>query len=274
MEYLCKEDEEIVLEVLNHLNLEYKSHQYFNDGAVSRVILLNDEYIIKQNNNIEAELEFFKYNHIDSFQKLVYVGDDNKYVVYTFLKGRPMKGVTNPEYALEKIIEITSLYQSYDKQGYGYFLDKVNTWEDFLLKEIESCSNVRKEYIKDWDLLIRCVKRLNDFPFIKKVIHGDFGTHNFIEKDGKFFGVIDPDTVIGDALYDTLFAIVSNTAILKIVNLEKLYTLIDDAPEKIYCMLMIVLVSRISRCLKYHPQDLNEYMNFYSSLVSNNSFNI
>ena len=90
--------------------------------------------------------------------------------------------------------------------------------------------------------------------------------HNFIQKEGKLVGVIDPQTVLGDSLYDILFAIVSNVDILQSVTLEDIYNLIEEDNEKIYAMLVIVLYSRISRCLKYHKQDINVYMDFYNNL--------
>lgn len=112
-----------------------------------------------------------------------------------------------------------------------------------------------------------CINKLDKYSFTKKVLHGDFGTHNFIQRDGLLVGVIDPQTVLGDALYDTLFAIVSNVDILQTITLENLYSLIKEEKEKIYCMLVVVLYSRISRCLKYHKEDIDIYMRFYNSLI-------
>ena len=108
---------------------------------------------------------------------------------------------------------------------------------------------------------------LEKYPFEKKLLHGDFGTHNFIQDNGKLVGVIDPMPVIGDYLYDLLFAIVSNVNILSSVTLEDLYTLVNEPSEKIKAMLTIVLYCRISRCLKYHPDDLDTYMNFWNNLI-------
>lgn len=262
-------DKEMVAKVMDFLQIPYEKHKYFNDGAVSRVILLNDKYLIKQNNNIDAELEFFKYNDIDMFQKIIYVDPDHRYVAYEFLEGKPMMDVTDPKDVINKVLEITSLYNTYDKEGYGYYLERVSTWEEFLKSETEHSSRNTKEYIKDLTFIYECIEKLCKYPFVKKVIHGDLGTHNFIEKDGKFVGVIDPDTIIGDSLYDILFAIVSNVDILNTVTLDDLYALIKEEKEKIYCMLVVVLFSRISRCLKYHKEDIDIYMNFYNYLLEN-----
>ena len=73
--------------------------------------------------------------------------------------------------------------------------------------------------------------------------------------------------VICDSLYDLLFAVVSNVDILSSVSLEDLYNLVDEPQEKIKAMLTIVLYCRISRCLKYHPKDIDVYMDFWNRLT-------
>lgn len=257
----------IINEVLNILNDKYISHKYFNDGTVSKVILLNNKYLIKQNKNLEAEIEFFKYNKLNMFQKVLYIHPDLEYVVYSFLDGEIMYDVDDPKDALNKIIDITSKYSLSDKEGYGYYLEKVDKWTDFLKSEIEDSEKHLTDYIKDNTFVYDCLNKLKEYSFAKKVIHGDFGTHNFIKRNGKMVGVIDPDTVLGDALYDTLFAIVSNVDILQTITYEDLCSLINEDKNKIYCMLVIVLYSRIARCLKYHKEDIDIYMNYYNDLI-------
>lgn len=268
------EDEIIVNEVLSVLNVKYEKHKYFNDGAVSRVILLNDKYLIKQNKNLLSEIEFFKHNNIDMFQKLLYVEPNNTYLVYSFVEGKPMNDVSDPLDTINKVLKVTSSYTTYNKEGYGYFLQLVDSWDSFLRSEIEHSSRNTKDYISNPSLVNKCLDSLKKYKFTKKVIHGDFGTHNFIEKDGKLVGFIDPDTVIGDPLYDTLFAIVSNVDILQTITLESLYDLINEEKEKIYSMLVITLFSRISRCLKYHKEDIDIYMNYYNYLKGDKEYGI
>lgn len=122
-------DKQIVDEVLSILKLKYEKHKYFNDGVSSRVILLNDKYLIKQNTPLalEAEEEFFKYNKLELFQKIIYVDSMYRYVVYDFIKGSTMDRVSNPTDTINKIINITSSYSPYDKEGFGYYDEKVNS---------------------------------------------------------------------------------------------------------------------------------------------------
>lgn len=269
-----KKDEQIVNEVLSILNINYEKHRYFNDGAVSKVILLNDKYLIKQNKNLLSEIEFFKYNKIDMFQELLYIEPNNSYLVYSFVDGKIMNDVKDAKDTINKVLNVVSSYASYNKEGYGYFSELMDSWDTFLKSEMEHSSRNTKDYISDLSLINKCLDNLKKYPFTKKVMHGDFGTHNFIEKGGKLIGFIDPDTVIGDPLYDVLFAIVSNVDILQTVTLEYLYELIDEEKEKIYSMFVITLFSRISRCLKYHKEDIDIYINYYNYLKNNREFGI
>lgn len=262
-------DEKIVNELLNILNIQYECHKYFNDGASRRVILLNNKYLIKQNTQLilQAEVEFLQKNTSQYFQDIVYIDPHCEFVVYSFIPGEVMYAVDNISDTLEQLIEITKNYQAYEKDGFGYLNEEVQSWSQFLKNEIKYSSKNVTEYIPNTELVNNCISTLEKYPFRKKLLHGDFGTHNFIKQDGKLIGVIDPMPVIGDPLYDLLFAVVSNTDILFNINLKKIYSLINEPKEKVKALLIIVLYSRISRCLKYHPNDIDIYMNFWYTLT-------
>lgn len=264
-----KKDEEIISKLLNILNIRYESHKYFNDGVSSRVILLNNNYLIKQNTKLalQAEIEFLKLNTSKYFQDIIYVDPNYEFVVYNFITGDIMRQVENVDDTINKIIYITSNYADYEKDGFGYLNEEAISWSQFLIDEIEYSSNNITEYISNTDILYKCISILENYPFNKKLLHGDFGTHNFIKQYGKLIGIIDPMPVIGDSLYDLLFAIVSNTDILSNITLEQIYYLINEPKEKIKALLTIVLYSRISRCLKYHPKDIDIYMSFWYTLT-------
>lgn len=264
-----KKDEKIINNLLKILDIKYECHKYFNDGASSRVILLNNSYLIKQNTKpiLQAEVEFLKLNNSKYFQKIVYIDPDYEFVVYNFINGEVMKQVENVEDTIQKLVDITSKYEDYLKENFGYLNEEVGSWSQFLKDEIKYSSNNITKYISDLTLVNNCISTIEKYPFKKKLLHGDFGTHNFIKQDGKLIGVIDPMPVIGDPLYDLLFAIVSNTDILSNITLEHIYSLTTEPKEKIKALLIIVLYSRISRCLKYNPNSIDIYMNFWYTLT-------
>ena len=261
-------DKEIIQNVLDTLDLQYESHKYYNDGASSRVILLNDKYLIKQNDELvlKAEVEFLKLNNLDIFQDIVYVDPKYQYVVYTFIHGDIMKVVDAPKDTIQKLAEVCGKYKVYGKEGYGYLNEEIDTWKDFLISEIEASSKNISEYIQSKDEVYEAAEILDKYLFEKKLIHGDFGTHNFVKVNGKLIGIIDPMPVIGDPLYDLLFAIVSNTDLLTSMEIEEIYTLTNEPREKVKALFKIVLYSRISRCLKYHPKDIDTYMKYWNVL--------
>lgn len=264
-----EKDKKIITDLLNILNVEYKNHKYFTDGASSRVILLNACYLIKQNTKLilQAEIEFLKHINSNMFQKIIYVDPKYEFVVYSFINGETMKHVDDVDDTIHKLINITTNYTNYISDGFGYLNEEVSSWTRFLKDEITYSSLNLKQYIPNKKIVNKCVELLEHYPVDKKLLHGDFGTHNFIKENGKLVGIIDPMPVIGDYLYDLLFAIVSNIDILSNITLEKLYSLINEPQEKINAMLTIVLYSRISRCLKYHPDNIDAYMDFWNNLI-------
>ena len=273
-------DRKVVEQTLKILNIEYDFHKYFTDGASeSTVLLLNNKYLIKQNvkSVLESETTFLKLNQSDLLQKIIYIESNYKFIIYEFIPGEAMKEVTNVNDTIHKILSTVSNYKPYDKEGFGYFDEQVSSWSEFLKSEIEHSSlNIENTHklleIPSKEKALESVKILEKYPFTKKLLHGDFGTHNFIKSNetGLLTGIIDPMTVIGDSLYDILFAFASNIQILNTLTLDKIYSLVNEPKEKVVTLLLVVLYSRISRCLKYHPENLEVYLEWWKLLINTN----
>lgn len=264
-----KTDNEIIKFILNLLNIKYEHHKYFTDGAFSHVILLNDKYLIKRSNPIaiKSEIQFLLLNPSPKMQKVIYYDPCYRFAVYEFIDGNIMKKVTDINDFLTNIANITKNYKHFEHYGYGYLYEEVETWSQFLKDEVNHSSENLTKYIPDNSIVMNQIEILNNYPFEKKLIHGDFGTHNFLEVNGKFAGVIDPMPVVGDALYDLLFAIVSNASVVPNITLDKIYSITSKPLKKVKAMLIIVLYCRISRCLKHHKQDIDIYMAFWNKLT-------
>ncbi|MFI3307097.1 MAG: phosphotransferase [Mycoplasmatota bacterium] len=261
-------DINFIKEVAKTIDVTYIKHKQFSDGTDSKVFLLNDKYLIKSNSleQLKAEVEFFNINTNEIFQQIIYIEPNYQYVVYQFIDGEVMKKVKNPKEVIKKLIEIVSNYKIYEHEKFGYLDDLKDTWEDFLLDEVEYSKDNITSYIPNNSIVIEAINKLKNKKFNKKLLHGDFGTHNFIQTD-EFVGVIDPQSVIGDELYDLFFAIVSNTDLLNSLTIDELINIVPNKEDKNINILLIVLYSRISRCLKYHPQDINIYMKYYNNLI-------
>ena len=258
---------DFIYDVCNSLNIKYEKHKYFNDGVSSKVMLINDKYLVKENTveELKGEVLYLNANVSEIMQKVIYVDEDYKYVVFDFIKGNVMKDVVDIEDLLKKLSKVVFNYKPTNIEGFGYMDDIKISWKEFLLDEISSCDNL-KEYIPSDEYVKKCIDNLEKYPFNKSIIHGDFGTHNFIEYDGKLKGIIDPQAILGDPIYDLLFAIVSNVDILSTLTLDDIYALAKEDNNKIHDLLVVVLYSRISRCLKYHPQDISIYIDFYNKI--------
>ena len=186
-----EKDKKIIHEVLEKLHESYVEHKYFTDGADSRVILLNNKYLIKQNTvaSIKAEIEFFENTFSTFFQELVYYPPNFEFVVYKFISGKPMKKITSSKEIISKVLEISKSFSKTSKPGFGYLGEAFDSWSEFLLHEAfhrPNIDDIDKQIVED------AIKTLENYPFEKKLIHGDFGTHNFIENNGKFVGIIVP----------------------------------------------------------------------------------
>lgn len=258
-------DKKIIFEILNTLGEKYINHIYFTDGADSKVFLLNNKYLVKQNNidSIKAEIEFFTNTFSPFFQKIVYYPPTFQFVVYEFIPGKPIKKISSPCEIISAIIEVSKSFSNSTKPGFGYVGDEFDNWHEFLMYEAFHRQNIDSI---DKNTVINAINSLKQYTFEKKLIHGDFGTHNFIENNEKLVGIIDPQPLLGDSLYDILFAICSNVGLLKVYSIDELSILINEPKEKIRLLFIVVLYARISRALKYHPQDIDTYLEFFKSI--------
>lgn len=262
-------DIKIINEVLNALNITYSSHKYFRDGTSSRIILLNDMYVIKQNDSalLESELLFSNSNPSPKLQHVIYADDNFKYIVYNYIPGDVMHTVDDIDDLFANIKEITSSYADYDGDAIGYLSEPASSWSDFFKGIVHNQSLVMPESFDYLPTVYEAIKVLEKYPFKKKIIHGDFGAHNFIKLNGKFVGAIDPIPIAGDPLYDLIYASISNVELLNKVNVKFLAELSGEEEEKVKAMLTIVLFCRLAICAKHQKNDLDTYMEYWYNFI-------
>lgn len=140
------------------------------------------------------------------------------------------------------IVFITTNYKSCTHDKFGYLSKEFDSWFEFLNSEIIYNTPNLSNYISDNKLVFTCIADLKNFDFDKKLLHGDY-------------------------LYDLLSAIFSNVGIVNKLSLDEILNLVDDPRDKMIDMLVIVLYSRISRCLKYHYGDIGGYMRILDEIV-------
>ena len=74
--------------------------------------------------------------------------------------------------------------------------------------------------------------------------------------------------IAGDPTYDLLFALVSNIDLLPFLSKDYLAAYTKEPKPKINALLKVVLFCRICRCIKYHKEDLENYLDFWYNLFN------
>lgn len=272
---MSKEINDIIYinEVSKELDIPINSLKYFRDGTDSRIILLNEKYILKQNNPalLKSESEFSKaYENNKKLQQVILTDDEFKYIVYEFMPGDVMHVVDNVEELIFNIKELTSKFIDYTTAGiFGYVHKPSSSWIEFLKSKVHEASLTLPDSFDFLPRVYDSITILEKYPFTPKLIHGDFGTHNFIKKHGDFVGAIDPIPMVGDPLYDFIFACLSNLDIVSHLSLEFLINKTGEPEEKIKAMLTVLLFCRMSTCLRHHKEDFDGYVDFWYKIVEN-----
>ena len=151
---------------------------------------------------------------------------------------------------------------------YGYIEKPSTSWTEFLKEEVNDASKIFPDSANFLPIVNEAINELNKFPFEKKLIHGDFGAHNFIKRDEKFIAAIDPTPIAGDPTYDLLFALVSNIDLIPFLSIDYLTSYTKEQKEKVIALLKVVLFLRICRCIKYNKEDLETYLDFWYNLFN------
>jgi hypothetical protein len=164
--------------------------------------------------------------------------------------------------------------------GWGWTDELTDSWRGFLLNEIIEANRILDSHLEKDEFtfvlnLLESPKRnsLDREPFL---LHGDCGVHNFIFNDGQLRGVIDPTPVIGDPLYDLIYAFCSSPDDLtkETINsaVSHLIVKVDKINSILYEEVIIGLYLRLRTCIKHHPNDFEEYLKawyYWKDIIKN-----
>lgn len=267
-----REIQDLVLinEIIQKLDVTLNGFKYFRDGTDSRIFLLNGKYIVKQNKPelLKSEFEFSKaYEENPKIQRVIFVAEDYKYIVYEFIPGDVMHVVNNVQDLIFNIKEITNSYKDYNGMEFGYIHEPSDSWLEFLKSQVHDASLTLPDSFDFLPQVYESIDTLSHCTFKKKLIHGDFGTHNFIMKNDNFVCAIDPIPIAGDSLYDFIYACLSNIDIVKYLSLDFLVEQTGETREKVKSMLLILLFCRMSICLRHHKEDFDSYIDFWYKII-------
>ena len=243
--------------------------QYYTDGATNSTVLsLNDQYLVKisDERTVRELVEFLTTNTNSVFQKYLCSDEELKYACLGFIEGAHYKEAPLEAHdAAEQIAEIVSSYSVYNCEQYGFMNDMKPTWYNFMLDEVEYAAKRIPDISRD--KVDEALEKMRGVEPEKRLLHGDFGTHNFLVKDD-VIRVIDPMPVVGDKLYDFYFAILSNIGIFPELGLDYIFSFFDEY-DRAYkqALLTIALYIRMSRAAVYDAKNLGKYIEMYTEKI-------
>lgn len=263
--------EKIIKDIEEVLNIKINEEDihYFTDGVSgSTVFKLQNKYLVKITDEltIKTQKEFFNYYNENYLQKLIHINEELNYIIFEFIEGEKfhLEIDTKALHIFEQLISITLNYKKYDYNGYGYLFEDYNkSWDEFLLDEALNSYKEMPEI--NMDKVYESLEIIKQYKVDKYLIHGDFGTHNFIMQKNKI-KVIDPMCVVGDKLYDFYFAIFSNDEIFNNIELWIILKQFDYEMEYKKALLTIVLFIRMGRAKKYDKENFYKYEDIYNDL--------
>ena len=249
-----------------NINVNEDNITYYTDGATESIVFsIDNKYLIKtmDTNTLNIQKEFFNIYDNDYIQKVLYINDDMKYICFEYIDGIKEKdySIYNTEYIIKQIYDICNTYKIYNYDGYGYLYEDHKTWYQFLYDEVMYSSKEIPNI--DMHIVIDSLNKIKDINVDKCLIHGDFGVHNFLIKNGKI-KVIDPMGVVGDTLYDFYFATLSTPSLF--TNTELILSYYDRDIEYKKALFNIVLYIRMSRSYKYNRNNFDKYLELYNRL--------
>lgn len=252
--------------------------QPLGGGTASEVSLLADDsgqgFVIKRNTPgaVAAEASFLKtYEGLPLLPQIRHADPGNRYLLYDYLPGdaRYMPG--------QKAAMLTNLVEQLINHyvpmggGWGWHDDPVGSYGVFLTAEVRGAKKVIGDRLTPADHAL--VDRLARQPEREAagsphLLHGDCGVHNFIFRDGKLVGVIDPTPVVGPPIYDLLYAFCSSpddvTMAALTPALTRLHGWYQGSGPALASEVLIALYNRIETCIKHHPRDLQAYLRAFA----------
>ncbi|WP_144699665.1 aminoglycoside phosphotransferase family protein [Fictibacillus phosphorivorans] len=270
-----------IQEIISKLNKENKLssditvYKPLSGGTVSELYLLQtsngEKYALKINNPkiVQSEVLYLKsYNHVEILPDIEYVENTNKYFVYSFIEGAITYIRGNKREILESLVhELINHYKmATDFNGWGWADEPTHSWNSFLINRTEEARLIIDTYLEENDhkLVFDLMEKHKKSKISPYLLHGDLGIHNFIFANVELTGIIDPCPVIGDPLYDLIYAFCSSPDDLTIETFDAAADCLSVGVEHeilaIYENVLIGLYHRLAACKKHHPNDFDEYV--------------
>ena len=263
----------IIKDLSNRLNIkiEKDNMRFFTEGATDSIVFsIDNKYLIKtvDNNTLKTQIEFFEfYKTIPNLQRIILYNENLGYICFKYIDGEKFNKTNIDEKdIINQIYGIVSKYHEYDCNAYGYLReDNYKNWSEFLESEVNHSSEAINSLNISTDKVKKAISNISLTKTPRYLLHGDFGTHNFLIENGKIM-VIDSMPVVGDYLYDFYFAILSNVNIFSKVTINYILNFFERDMEYKKDLFVVILYIRMCRCYIYNRQDFDIYVNLYNAI--------
>ncbi|MBU0906365.1 MAG: hypothetical protein KKF57_14315 [Firmicutes bacterium] len=231
------------------------------------------KYVVKidQPEIISTTEDFlFTYKDVTLLPNVLYTDEKKEFIVYSYVFGEThINRGSKLEWMTILIKELLNKYEKVNKDNWGRVNGiQRNSWADFNRSSLEFAQKdigdvLPSEDHKRVELLIDKLASY-DHQEEKYYMHGDAGVHNFVYRDNKLNGVIDPSPLIGPKMYDFTYAFCSSPDDLNVSTLLSAFSLLtQDVPyseERLLEEVLFQLYTRIGVCIRVHPHDLSDYL--------------
>jgi len=231
------------------------------------------KYVVKIDQPIlisSTEDFLLTYKDVTLLPNVLYTDEKKEFIVYSYVFGEThINRGSKLEWMTILIEELLNKYEKVNKANWGRVNGiQRNTWADFNRSSLEFAQKdigdvLPSEDHKRVELLVNKLESY-DLQEEKYYLHGDAGVHNFVYRDNKLNGVIDPSPLIGPKMYDFTYAFCSSPDDLNVSTLLSAYSLLtQDDPfnkERLLEEVLFQLYTRIGVCIRVHPHDLSDYL--------------
>ncbi|MGB6408021.1 MAG: aminoglycoside phosphotransferase family protein [Planococcus donghaensis] len=258
-------------------------------GTRSKVFLLYQEKgnacILKLNEAkvTKEEADFLSlYQPISLLPDILVVDSLYQFMVYTYIPGSTANHQSSNKASLLPMLvsELINHYQPVlNQHNWGWRDAPVSSWAQFLRDEVKAATAILTPQLDKLGVTIKAPfvveHRKPIFQNQPYLIHGDCGVHNFIVREEKLAGVIDPAPILGWPHYDVIYAFFSSPSDLTKKAWDSAIaglTIERPADSVLYEELLIGLYQRLGICLKHHPEDWSMYIQaweYWNKIVSN-----
>lgn len=238
-------------------------------------IIITDipKYVVKidQPKIISTTEDFLRtYKDVTLLPNVLYTDEKKEFIVYSYVFGEThINRGSKLEWMTILIEELLNKYEKVNKANWGRVNGiQRNSWADFNRSSLEFAQKDIGDVLpsEDHRRVELLVNKLESYEHQdeKYYLHGDAGVHNFVYRDNKLNGIIDPSPLIGPKMYDFTYAFCSSPDDLNVSTLLSAFSLLtqDDpfSKERLLEEVLFQLYTRIGVCIRVHPHDLSDYL--------------